>query len=446
LLAYFSGRLSESERGRVERLLNEREELRELASALSELSLFQSGRRVSRAQGSAPERASLPPAGSVVGDRYRVIRELGRGAMGVVLEVEHTHLGERRAIKVLRDESPSAETLLRFVREARAAMAIDSPHVARVYDLGALSDGRLFIVMEQLRGQTLRDALAERGPLPEHQAVSILIQACRGVAAAHERGVVHRDLKPANLFLVGSLDDVSVKVLDFGLAKGVANPSEDVTLTTSASVLGSPMYMAPEQIRDARRVDARADVWALGVIFHEMLSGQPPFRGTTVSGLLASIVADAAQPLPASVSRPLARIVSECLSKDPDRRIASAGELLAELSQASAEDGARRRWPVLAVAGVAVAAAIFWRMQTHEPVATMRSALVGVTVPSIPKVALSAAAPDTPAIADVPDVDPEPSVPTRPPPVAVPRPAVEPVPSASAPVDPLLGEATETRR
>jgi serine/threonine-protein kinase len=356
--------------------------------------------------------------------------------MGVVLEAEHVHLQERRAIKVLREEPTSEEVVLRFVREARAAMAVDSPQVARVFDMGALPGGRLYIVMEHLQGETLRDVLARQAPLPVDVAVRVLQEVCKGVAAAHAQGIVHRDLKPANIFLVGELEHAAVKVLDFGLAKGVAHP-QDVTLTTSASVLGSPMYMAPEQIRDARRVDARADVWALGVILHEALSGKPPFHAATVSGLLASIVADRARALPASVPKHIARVVERCLDKDPERRIASASELEAALGEPKRRR--RRIWiPIAAALAIGTALVVAFAQGPEPTPAPEPPAAAPTPVLTTPAPLVTAAAPSA-------TIAPSAPVPA---PAIVRRHAPPPAPSASAPppIDPLLGEATETRR
>src|SRR5690606_6138867 len=225
--------------------------------------------------------------------KYVIERVLGQGGMGVVVEAAHIALGHRVAIKFLLPEAcnhPGA--VERFLREARAAVQIQSEHVARVSDIGKLETGLPYMVMEFLDGNDLSEESQARGVLPVDEAVKYLLEALEAIAEAHALNIVHRDLKPANLFLAKRQDGTrTVKVLDFGISKAVQ--SGELNLTQTSSMMGSPLYMAPEQIRNSKTVDARADVWSLGVILHECLSGRTPFGGTTLSGVLAAIVADA---------------------------------------------------------------------------------------------------------------------------------------------------------
>jgi serine/threonine-protein kinase len=179
------------------------------------------------------------------------------------------------------------------LREARAASVIESDHIARVFDLGELPSAELYMVMELLVGEDLNDVIKKRGPLPLSEAVDYVIQACRGVGAAHRRDIVHRDLKPANLFLTKRRDGTPlIKVLDFGISKSLGVSDEN--LTTTGDVLGSPAYMSPEQIRDPRRVDHRTDLWALGCILYKLVTGRAPFLGAGSAATLAKIMADPA--------------------------------------------------------------------------------------------------------------------------------------------------------
>ncbi|MCU0686097.1 MAG: serine/threonine protein kinase [Polyangiaceae bacterium] len=286
-----------------------------------------------------PGRGAGEAVGEVLAGKYRVLGELGRGGMGVVLEAEHVGVAERFAIKLLRAEGGGGGEggVRRLLREAKLAAQVGGRHVARVYDVGTLDDGRTFLVMERLSGEDLQATLRRRGALPVAEALGYLVQACEAVGRAHAAGVVHRDLKPANLFLAKEENGEAgaalvVKVLDFGLAKLAARPrlDDELSLTTSATIIGSPRYMSPEQIRDARGVDARSDVWSLGVILFEMLAGEPPFSGTTVSGLWASIVADAPRSLRGlrpELSPALTALVDACLVKDPAARLENVAEL-----------------------------------------------------------------------------------------------------------------------
>jgi serine/threonine-protein kinase len=278
--------------------------------------------------------------GDLVAGKYRVERILGRGNMGVVVAALHEQLDERVAIKILlSDAGDKTEIASRFLREARAAVKIKNPHVARVFDVGTLDDNRPYIVMEHLHGKDLCAVLAERGPLPEAEAIDYVLQACEALAEAHALGIVHRDLKPSNLFLVEEPDGrILLKVLDFGISKttGLALAgSSDVALTAPAAIMGSPLYMSPEQIRSAKDVDVRTDVWALGVILFELLTNKTPFDADSTLALLAVISADAPQPLRRyrpDADAQIESIIARCLEKDVNKRIPSILELARALS------------------------------------------------------------------------------------------------------------------
>ena len=300
--------------------------------------------------------------GAVLAAKYRVDRVLGTGGMATVFGAMHLQLGEPVAIKVLhRHVLRHPGAIDRFMREARVAMRLQSEHVARVFDLGTIDDGTPFIVMELLPGDDLATLLRDRGPFEVEDAVDYVMQACQAIAEAHAAGVVHRDLKPANLFLSpGIHGSPRVKVLDFGVSKLLAPsdahvdplsitappsstsirasapgdardlappvserpPAYAVSMTHSQAILGSPRYMAPEQIRSARDVDARADVWALGVILHELVSGTHPFRGETLDALREHILERDPAPLVVGGGRlpDLEAALAGAFTKDPKGR------------------------------------------------------------------------------------------------------------------------------
>ena len=270
--------------------------------------------------------------GQLIAGKYRMLQVLGRGGMGVVMAALHEHLNQRVALKFLTDNAfQQPEAVTRFVREARAAVQIQSEHVARVMDVGTLDSGAPYMVMECLRGQDLKEVSSRRGPLPVSDAVDFVLQACDAVAEAHSLGIIHRDLKPSNLFLTERPDGSPlVKVLDFGISKALhSTEASQLQMTASAAIMGSPQYMSPEQIRSSKNVDARADVWALGTILHELLTGTPAYVADTVPGLLAMIVADSPPPLTkcrADAPRELEVAILRCLEKDRERRFANVSE------------------------------------------------------------------------------------------------------------------------
>ena len=272
--------------------------------------------------------------GDVLAGKYRVEHVLGIGGVGVVVAATHLELGERVAIKFLLPAAlKQPETVSRFAREARAAVRIKSEHVARVTDVGSLETGAPYMVMEYLEGFDLGQIARQRGPLPVEEAVDYVLQACEAVAEAHGLGIVHRDLKPSNLFVSRRADGSTVvKVLDFGISKLVSRGGSlpEASVTHTATVIGSPLYMSPEQMESTRDVDERSDIWSLGTILYELVAGACPFDADTMPQLCARILRS--PPTPLLGYRPdappvLQQVIECCLEKDPKRRYANVAEL-----------------------------------------------------------------------------------------------------------------------
>jgi eukaryotic-like serine/threonine-protein kinase len=289
-----------------------------------------------------------PREGDVLAGKFRIERVLGVGGMGMVVSAMHIQLDERVAIKFLLPEAlMNAEAVARFGREARAAVKIKSEHVARVTDVGALDTGAPYMVMELLRGQDLSHVLRDHGALPIAVAVQYLLQACEALAEAHAVGIVHRDLKPANLFLTARADgSPCIKVLDFGISK-VTNPSgsgADMGMTRTQAIMGSPLYMSPEQLASAKDVDQRTDVWAVGCVLYELVTGRVPFEAETMPQL-CTLILHTEPPSPRSV-RPdvpegLDQAILRCLRKDRSQRYANVAALAADLAHFSPDAGPR---------------------------------------------------------------------------------------------------------
>jgi serine/threonine-protein kinase len=284
--------------------------------------------------------------GSVLAERYRVVRLAGQGGMGLVYEAEHVHMQKRVAVKLLHAElSADAEVVARFEREALAAARIQHPGVVAAIDFGRLPSGTLYLVLEYVEGQSLSELL-KAGPLEPERAVSIALSIALALAAAHEAGIIHRDLKPDNVMLVpGIEDEPQVKVLDFGIAKLVAveGHEEREGLTRAGVVFGTPEYMSPEQARGGE-VDVRSDLYALGMILYEMLAGHSAFSADEAVEVLRAQLISPVPPLPEQLPEPLVRLVYRLLEKEPENRPASALELCDELSHLTVELG--HSWPL----------------------------------------------------------------------------------------------------
>ena len=270
--------------------------------------------------------------GQVISDRYRLIRLLGKGGMGSVWLAEHTALKNEIAIKLIDSELGTVPQLrARFLREAQLAARIKSAHVVQVHDYGVSGDGRPYIAMEYLVGMSLRERLEKRGRLSGIETARIVSHVCRALSRAHEAGLVHRDLKPENIFIAQEGDEELIKVLDFGVAKAADALSDSgVDPTRTGALLGTPFYMSPEQAQGLKTVDYRTDLWAMGVVVFECLTGGRPFSAPALGPLIRKILVD---PIPAPSSlapeptREVDAWMTRALARDPAGRFASAREL-----------------------------------------------------------------------------------------------------------------------
>lgn len=344
---------------------------------------------------SEPGTSEEPPfgfrPGTVVGGKFRIEKVIAEGGMGLVVAATHLDLDQLVALKFFRAEVGSdRKTLLeRFTREAKAAARLKSEHVARVFDVSVTDDGRPYMVIEYLEGQSLDQLLEEGGPLDVARAVEFAAQACEGLAEAHARGIVHRDIKPSNLFLVSRPPGPGIiKILDFGISKLALS---DASNFATNIMMGTPCYMSPEQIRSTATVDHRADIWSLGATLYQLLAGRAPFDASRdLLALAESIVFDSPQPLDQlrpDVPKPLAAVVARCLSKDRNARFASTGEMAVALLPFA---GPRASGPVERAASMAPAPFPFMTSGTlprtearprSAPRTAPRVASAGTTVP-----------------------------------------------------------------
>jgi serine/threonine-protein kinase len=386
-----------------------------------------------------------PMPGAVLAGKYTVVRTIGRGGMAIVLEAHHERLGRNVALKLLHpDHMSNPEATSRFEREARAVARLASPNVARVIDVDALEDGCPFMVLELLEGCDLGQELSRRGPLPVQEAVDYVAQACAGIAIAHAAGIVHRDLKPSNLFLAQDGADRRVKILDFGISKLVA-ADPNARMTTTQSSFGTPLYMSPEQVKSVKDVDARTDIWSLGVILYELLTGRVPFEAESASAIFVAIAVETPRPVDEyrpDLPRGLSAVVMKALAKNPADRFVDAEAFAAALqpfagaADARSEGAGRVRSNVAAVGATT----------TFE--APRRGRVVGLVVALCALAAIGAGVlklrgergPDTPAppsqttiVAEVPVAPPPTASAITDPPSADSPAAASPAPGGTAP-------------
>ena len=268
--------------------------------------------------------------GEILAGKYEALRVLGAGGMGVVVAARHIHLDQKVALKFLLPESlAKPKVVARFEREARAVVKLKGEHVARVLDVGKMDTGAPYIVMEFLEGLDLAQLVERNGRLPVDEAADYVLQACEALAEAHALRIVHRDLKPGNLFLTRRVDGRQhVKVLDFGISK-LEGVEENLSLTQTSEVVGSPKYMAPEQLRGAKFADARSDIWSLGIILYELITASVPFDAETLAHLCAVVISDPPRPireLLPDVPSGIEAIILRCLEKDPAKRFQNVAD------------------------------------------------------------------------------------------------------------------------
>jgi serine/threonine-protein kinase len=288
-----------------------------------------------------PPKAVRQLTGKTIGGKYLVRSVLGEGGMGTVFEAENLAIGRAVAVKVLHPAQARKKVAVkRFHQEARAAGAIGHPNICEVYDLGTLDDGSPYLVMEKLVGETLAERIASEGGLPFDDVIDVLTQVLSGLVAAHEKGIVHRDIKPENIFLTKRVGCPPVaKLLDFGVSKMISpvlsgEREEDLDLTRTGMVMGTPFYMSPEQARGDRNLDARVDLWACGVILYEALTGRRPYTAANYNALLLQILTT--QPRPARELRPALplgfdEVIEKSMARGRDERFQSAAEFQREL-------------------------------------------------------------------------------------------------------------------
>lgn len=431
--SYLGGALSDDETAALEGHIDGCAACRELISETVR-SRYDEHVALANTHVTAAQPALQLSVGDVIDGRYRVERLLGVGGMGSVWDALHQALNQRVALKFMLPQFARDQSAVdRFTREARAAVRLVTEHVGRVLDLGALPDGTPFLVMELLVGETVEHRLLREGPFPRRVALELIAATLDALREAHALGIVHRDLKPANLFLARRSSGGEVlKVLDFGVAKSV-HPDIEAGLgsTSAATLVGSPLYMAPEQLAPGRAIDARADLWAVGCTLYQVLTGKTPFTGNDLVELMYSIQTRPHVAL--AQVRPglddVSALIDDCLAKEPHRRPPSAEALKARIqtllatplvTEQTQAPAPVRRWPWVMAGLAAVAALVF--------------AVASRTGPTDPTVTVSP--PVAPTDQPPPSVIISPPV-VEPPPVVVSPPVGEPPPNAIAVDRPL---------
>jgi serine/threonine protein kinase len=386
----------------------------------------------------APERPSVlqadPLVGTVIAERYEIVRRIGEGGMGAVYEARHTVIGKRVAVKVLLEkflEKP--ELVARLLQEARLASSIGHEHIVDVTDFGTTSDGRAFVVMEFLEGESLAELVIRDAPLPVERSLHITRQVASALGAAHDKGIVHRDVKPENVYLVRRGDMDFVKVVDFGVSKAVhtrEDGPEWQRLTRTGMVLGTPLYMSPEQARGGEDVDSRADVWAVGVMLYECLTGEVPFRAQNYLGVISQVLTEEAT-APSRLRPELGippgveLVVMRALEKDRSKRYQQMADLERDLERLLAGDHnvglapsaeavtpvtSRHRWHLTVAAVLVIGAGIAVALAQNEEMRPRRRNPPAAR-PALPAKALPPASPVTAEVAPGPS---KPAAPKRP--------------------------------
>jgi eukaryotic-like serine/threonine-protein kinase len=275
-------------------------------------------------------------------DRFEITRKLGEGGMGAVYEARHTLIGKRVAIKILLDKYAQKESVIaRLQQEARLASSIGHPNIVDITDFGKTEDGRTFVVMEYLDGESLAQLIGREGPLAPERALQVSRQVADALTAAHGKGIIHRDIKPENVFLIRRDGKEFVKVVDFGISKHVKpgdDEEETPRLTQTGMVLGTPLYMSPEQARGEDNLDQRIDIYALGVILYEMVTNEVPFRGTNYLGIISQVLTQDVVPPrllrpDLAISEACERVILKAMAKSRDERYATMGEVAADLDR-----------------------------------------------------------------------------------------------------------------
>jgi len=368
--------------------------------------------------------------GTVLAGRYEVLRRIGEGGMGAVYEAKHTLIGKRVAVKVLLEKFlTKSDFVARLLQEARLASSIGHENIVDVTDFGTTDDGRSFVVMEFLDGEPLAQLVMREAPLPVERCLRIARQVASALEAAHAKGIFHRDVKPENVYLVRRGDADFVKVVDFGISKAVKQGGDEAAdqyrLTHTGLLLGTPLYMSPEQARGEEDLDHRVDIWALGVMLYECLTGEVPFRANNYLGIISQVLTHEAPPpsrlrpelgIPDAVEAVVMRAMEKDrtkryqvmadLERDIDRLLAgdqNVGMPLVPAGEAPAASAMPKRWPLLAAMGlVLVAAAI----KTVWPPSTDPSPIPLPAIRGEGRAAVSAPAPPKPAPAAAPVAPP----------------------------------------
>jgi eukaryotic-like serine/threonine-protein kinase len=380
----------------------------------------------------------MPPSpGTLIGEKFRVVRMLGKGGMGVVYEVVHELTKHHRALKLLHGDvaADHPDLVRRFLREASVAGTLGDPRIVETFDAGKLPSGEPYLVMELLEGETLAARIEREGPqFPLRDAIAIAREVAGAMTSAHGKGITHRDLKPENVFLVKG----AVKVLDFGISKFAPDPSSDAAATQEGVARGTPYYMAPEQLRAQKDLDGRVDVYAIGLLLYETITGRRPFDAPTMSALIVKISEGDAVPLTtfrSGVPAALASLVARAMHRDREQRVQTAAELSELLSAIRLNDvdvlaatavadevsfaatapaissPRRSRW-LIALLVIPLAAATWWWIPKRTPVTNAPTIVASPTAPAV-------ASPPPPAIASsvvAPSSSPPPEKPPPPPP------------------------------